>query len=397
MSLGGTKALVLVLMTVLTIGVSLLPLIVRKMALKYLQQRRTQLVMSGCLCFGGGVLLATVFLHLLPEVRHYMDLATQQGFLPHVPYPLSELLVCIGFFFIYVCEEVVHTCVHQHSHQQHKQHQHHEAGINTHQHDTDDDDDDNVPSYKQDNVKMNIPVGEALRERRGSSSSSNNEAQVEFLPTKKDNRQMNGGDTKEGNVGTDNEALSMMRSLVMVAALSIHSIMEGLALGLVHSNRDVWVLFGALSAHKLIIAFCMAMELLENGASRLSFILSMLIFSLASPVGGVIGTLVVSIMTETTAAGVLVPTILQGLSAGTILYVTFCEVLERERAKQNIGYVRMWTFLLGFVFMAGMQVLDSMVEEESVVSESQYGVTLGPEHLTSVLPPPPPPLPTQPW
>lgn len=332
-------------------------------------------------------MLATVFLHLLPEVRLYMDMATEHGFLPPIPYPMSELLVCIGFFFIYVCEEVVHTCVHKHS----PHLSHHEAGMNfhSHHHDTDDEFDD-LPPYKPDNVKMNIPVSEAARERSGSSC-SNNEAQIEFLP-KKNNARKHA--VAQNGVGNENNALTMMRSLVMVAALSIHSIMEGLALGLVHSSRDVWVLFGALSAHKLIIAFCMAMELLENGASKLSFILSMAIFSLASPLGGLVGTLVVSIITETTAAGVLVPTILQGLSAGTILYVTFCEVLERERAKKDIGYVRMWTFLLGFVFMAVMQVLDSMLVDESI-SENQ--VTVGPEHLTSLLPPAPPSVPTQPW
>ncbi|KAK3863652.1 hypothetical protein Pcinc_030597 [Petrolisthes cinctipes] len=102
--------------------------------------------------------------------------------------------------------------------------------------------------------------------------------------------------------------------------------MEGLALGLVHSNRDVWgvvrcsvcpqvdysLRYGHGTAGKRGIEgfplFC-----------QCSYFLWPLLWV------GMIGTLVVSIMTETTAAGVLVPTSLQGLSAGTILYVTFCE------------------------------------------------------------------------
>ena len=35
--------------------------------------------MSGMLCIGGGVLLATVFVHMIPEVREQLELARKQG------------------------------------------------------------------------------------------------------------------------------------------------------------------------------------------------------------------------------------------------------------------------------------------------------------------------------
>ena len=35
--------------------------------------------MSGMLCIGGGVLLATVFIHMIPEVREQLELAKKQG------------------------------------------------------------------------------------------------------------------------------------------------------------------------------------------------------------------------------------------------------------------------------------------------------------------------------
>ena len=49
------------------------------------------------LCFGGGVLLGTVFMHMLKEVRESMEEAVSMGFWPEIAdYPFSELLICLG-------------------------------------------------------------------------------------------------------------------------------------------------------------------------------------------------------------------------------------------------------------------------------------------------------------
>ncbi|XP_071512907.1 zinc transporter ZIP1-like [Panulirus ornatus] len=340
-----TKAVVLSLMTVLTLAASFLPLLVRRLVLRHLHSNSTQMFLSGCLCFGGGVLLATVFLHLLPETRYYMQEAMDSGFIPQIPYPLAELIVCVGFFFIYIIEEVVHSCIHQNHHKKQK---------------------------TNESLKMNVNVQTPCKSNLTHANTDvdvDDECLEKFLHEERESSSQ-----PEVVIATPalDEGLSVMRAVVVVVALSLHSIMEGLALGLVHKPKDVWLLFGALSAHKLIIAFCMAMELLEVGVTLTPFMVSMIIFSLASPIGGLAGTLVTSMIAETTASGVLVPTFLQGFSAGTILYVTFCEVLERERARPRGGQVRMWTFLIGFVFMAGLQVLDTYVPVSPEQSATPY-------------------------
>ena len=49
------------------------------------------------LCIGGGVLLSTVFIHMLKEVRESMDKATEMGMLPmEADYPFAELILCMG-------------------------------------------------------------------------------------------------------------------------------------------------------------------------------------------------------------------------------------------------------------------------------------------------------------
>ena len=49
------------------------------------------------LCVGGGVLLSTVFIHMLPEVRDSMDRAKVVGMInTEADYPFAELIICMG-------------------------------------------------------------------------------------------------------------------------------------------------------------------------------------------------------------------------------------------------------------------------------------------------------------
>ena len=48
--------------------------------------------------------------------------------------------------------------------------------------------------------------------------------------------------------------------------------------------------------------------------------------------------------------------ILTGLACGTILYVAFFEILERERSKATVGLFQWSLLLLGFLLMLGLEV-----------------------------------------
>ena len=69
-------------------------------------------VLGGVLCTGGGLLLSTVFLHMLREVRESLEAAAIQGHLPEDShYPFPELIICMGFLFILVVESIAHKFV----------------------------------------------------------------------------------------------------------------------------------------------------------------------------------------------------------------------------------------------------------------------------------------------
>ena len=65
--------------------------------------RRQTVATSFLLCFGGGVLLSTAMLHILPETIETLSGPGQQMNIEFLP----QLVLCSGFFLIYIVEELV--------------------------------------------------------------------------------------------------------------------------------------------------------------------------------------------------------------------------------------------------------------------------------------------------
>ena len=108
MDLVGAKILVLFLLGLIKLVSGLLPLLFSQ-ALISRKAKLFDKFVGVALCLGGGVLLATVFIHMLPETRESLDNAAGSGYLPaDSHYAFAELFVCLGFLLIYFIEAFVH-------------------------------------------------------------------------------------------------------------------------------------------------------------------------------------------------------------------------------------------------------------------------------------------------
>jgi zinc transporter 1/2/3 len=145
--------------------------------------------------------------------------------------------------------------------------------------------------------------------------------------------------------------MKTIRGLFVVLALSVHELFEGLAVGLESSSKNVWYMFGAVSAHKLVIAFCIGVELVTSGMKNCMVITYVLIFAVVSPIGIGIGIVVSTGGKEITE---LPSVLLQGLASGTLLYVVFFEILSSERKS---GLQQFFSVLVGFSIMLVIKVL----------------------------------------
>ena len=148
-----------------------------------------------------------------------------------------------------------------------------------------------------------------------------------------------------------------IRGFLLVAALSFHSIFEGMAIGLQPTIGDVWFLFTAVVVHEMAIMFCIGMEMLASRLRVCLYVAYMVELGLITSVGVGIGILVTEYVRNPSAGHLLVIAILQGIAAGTLLYVTFLEVLERERQKPGNGLIKLSAILVGFILLSSMEAI----------------------------------------
>ncbi|VDP77489.1 unnamed protein product [Echinostoma caproni] len=156
---------------------------------------------------------------------------------------------------------------------------------------------------------------------------------------------------------------SWIRVMILLFAISLHSVFEGMALGLTGSLTSLLTLFAALSLHKLIIAISIGINLATETSEsnqqsahqrRKLFIyqsLAVLTFAGASPLGVLIGWAVTN--QSESVEFLLTQAILQGLACGTFCYVVFCELLPKELQEEKGDKPGKFFFLvLGFALVA---------------------------------------------
>ncbi|XP_055386590.1 uncharacterized protein LOC129615414 [Condylostylus longicornis] len=185
---------------------------------------------------------------------------------------------------------------------------------------------------------------------------------------------------------------TILRGLVAIFALSIHSLFEGLAVGLEKNISSIWYLFLAIGTHKFVIIFCIGIELVAAKLKPLWILIYIIGFAMVTPFGILIGSLIahsyetdkneILSHTEITSEGILltIAAMLQAVSAGTLLYVIFFEIMVKERhhhhhfeAEDNnylngndrIGHlhhsaeslIQCFAVGCGFMFMVGIHAL----------------------------------------
>ena len=137
---------------------------------------------------------------------------------------------------------------------------------------------------------------------------------------------------------------SNMTPYILLIALSLHGLFEGIALGVMKTIRDLLFLLVAILAHKWAESLALGISFFKSGTESHIFIKMIVIFSLFSPSGIIIGILF-------TSAGYLIEGILLSVSGGTFLYVSASEVIVEEFAITKYKYKKYAFYLLGGILV----------------------------------------------
>ena len=119
------------------------------------------------------------------------------------------------------------------------------------------------------------------------------------------------------------------------------------------NEPDVWRLCLAIALHAAPIHFCLGMDMVHNEIKKLHIFMYFGILSLSTPIGIIIG------MVITEDAGTWVIGFLQALAGGTLLYIAFYEVLDREKLSKAkmTGLLGCLLITVGFFAMAGFEAV----------------------------------------
>ncbi|XP_039651801.1 zinc transporter ZIP1 isoform X2 [Perca fluviatilis] len=255
-------------------------------------------VLSLISCFAGGVFLAACLLDIIPDYLSDINAELQAQ---KISFPLPEFIMAAGFFMVLILERIVLNC----------------------------------------------------RETRG--------AQEERAPLIPDtNRHGHGHGTGPDlessghHVHVDFQAHSPFRSFMLFLSLSLHSVFEGLAIGLQSTDSKVLEICIAILVHKSIIVFSLSVKLVQSAVRPLWVAAYIGVFAMMSPIGIGIG---ISVTEAHLAAGALIQAILEGLAAGTFIYITFLEILPHELNSPGKQLLKVLFILLGFSVMASLTFL----------------------------------------
>lgn len=96
-------------------------------------------------------------------------------------------------------------------------------------------------------------------------------------------------DNIDHSVHQDKSSHSRLRAILLVLALSIHSVFEGLAIGLQNDADNVLSIFAAVLIHKTILAFSLGLNLVQSTLGMPAILRSNIMFAVTSPIGISIG------------------------------------------------------------------------------------------------------------
>lgn len=255
--------------------------------------------------------------HILEEIENSYGWA--------IDYPVAESIIILGFLLTLLCEQVVLS--------------HQEKRVSRNQ---------PVHQHRDEQIDENAPLLGGSSPRRYSSDLPSVSINHPHEPEDGD------GHGHSHAVAMDN---SSFRSILLTVALCFHSLFEGLAIGLQSEADALYSLFFAVIVHKSVMAFSLGMTIAQSMMSTKSLLISVSVFTVASPVGIIIGIIISSL--EKSLGRDVTNGVLQGIAGGTFLYITFFEVLPHEFNKPGN---RLWKVFSVFVGVLAIGILISVTD-----------------------------------
>lgn len=138
--------------------------------------------------------------------------------------------------------------------------------------------------------------------------------------------------------------------ILLLIILSIHSLIEGAAIGINVNFAEVVTIFIAVIAHKGSASFALASNLRRGGISKNIVVIMIVLFSLMSPIGIIFSSLALKFSSQYSD---VMTAIFNAFAAGSFLYIGLRHILEENFAeyKHQNPLKEFFAILAGVILM----------------------------------------------
>ena len=332
---------------------------------------KSQRILSLSNCVSGGVFLGVCFIGLIPFVRDKFEDSFHSANI-HVKYPVPEVVVLIGFFIVLATEQAVRSCKQKNKETESMQMVKYPMDYFSYSEDDSTGSDDSEAEAERRSMKKTqsstlpllpneeTPTGATGAANSTQSPTRNSKRRHNRVTIKTHKKQSNehhhlhshGGHGHSHSV--DLTSGFSLRAAIMLLALSIHSLFEGMAVGLQDDLGKLINLFVSVLAHECLVCFAVGISLAKQNAKMGVLIKISLLFCSMIPVGILIG---VGIGGIHNFGGNLASAIIQAIAAGTFLYVIFMETLPAELESEQDAFLKVVFVFIGFVLIGCLRVV----------------------------------------
>jgi zinc transporter 1/2/3 len=165
-----------------------------------------------------------------------------------------------------------------------------------------------------------------------------------------DSSNVNLPEKQPGDQARSKAPLNLLPFVLMIA-LSVHSIFEGIALGLINEMGPFINLMLSIMIHKFAESMSISIAMQKSGFEFKKLFYFMLLFSFATPIGTTMGLLLNS-------ASKLVNVIFTSLAGGSFIYVSCSELIVEEFSLPGNRWWKLFAFMLGAIFIGLLLFLE---------------------------------------
>ena len=142
--------------------------------------------------------------------------------------------------------------------------------------------------------------------------------------------------------------------ILLTIILSIHSIIEGAALGINMTISGAFVIFVAIIIHKSLASFALVISLHRANFALRRTMTMLIIFSIMTPLGIFMASMIGSLLAHD--SGILAEAILNAITAGSFLYIGTLDTLGKQLKPQRLlERLREFSaFMVGLVLMGAV-------------------------------------------